>query len=257
MKITPFVLFCMFLLSCTNQRNENQRSTTDTVQLESQAAVNQQRIVIPKKLYGKWIATTIFDSTLTNRKLDPSLRDMYGEALLIIDAPDSLQLEGTMDGGRILIDVLDSLTFRFKYDETGKNYLRYYPSKDVLIRVNKSDKYSTIYRRVKETDHLEILANEKLFDKFFINKFFSDYFTSDELAKIVYLNNGFLTYSPFDFDAIGIKDETGEIVYYAWTFVGDELELFETSHTFDKDSGFAIYKIEKLFKKIKKIKNGY
>jgi len=256
----------VIFFSCTSKtkdsKNVNPNSETvidTTLKIDNSSSIDRAEIIETKNqigknglltnLQGKWINTSLFDSTLVSKQLNPWLYDFYGDLILIINESDSASISGNMDGGIGIINLIDSISFSFP-DRVDNPIFIYSIQKDLIFQ-NINSKNPIIYRRVEEKDRIEIIGNEEAFNKYFIDKFFSDYFSKKEKSKIVDIWNGFETYWPFDFDALALgKNRKAE--YYAWKFDGDTLLLFETSHEYDADSGFPSYKIEKLKKKITK-----
>ena len=118
------------------------------------------------------------------------------------------------------------------------------------------------------------MADEEKFNNFFLSRLFDgnykDVTNSEPIniaiknksfigdpkkTKIERLWNGFETHTPFDFDAILLK-EMGkkEPGYFGWEFAGDTLNLYRTTHKFDEESGFAEYKKAVLYRKLVKQK---
>ncbi len=244
MKPIQIIFFILICFSCKSQIQKNRITYSN---FEEQL-VGENGLITAFK--GDWINTSLFDSTLQKRQLNPWLNDFYGDLRLLINDSDSVTIEGNMDGGKGIIKVIDSISFSFP-DRIDTPTFTYNPDKDLIIL--KSGSYKPIvFRRIDKKDNLKIIANEKFFNQYFIDQFFTGYFSDNEKVRIVEIWNGFETYTPFDFDALGIKGKSDKVEYYAWKFIGDTLELYETSFKYDDDSGFAIFKIEKLKKRLTK-----
>jgi hypothetical protein len=258
MKIFGLLTMVIFFISCSthSQDNKSVNSNADSQILidsksESQIHLGRLNNDLIEKLQGEWINTELFDSTLTKKQLHPWLDHFYGDILLIIDLSDSVTINGNMDGGTGNIKIIDSVSFSFP-DRVDEPIFTFSLHKDLIFERIGSNK-PIIYRRINKTDRLDIIADENAFNQFFIDKFFtSDYFTDSERSKIVNIWDGFETYTPFNFDAVGFKGENDTTIYYAWKFVGDVLELYNTSFKYDDDSGFANFKIGKLNRRINK-----
>lgn len=258
MKTLGLLTMILFFISCSNyaQHNKPANSNADSQILidsisDSQIDLEEINNSLSEKLKGKWINTELFDSTLTKKKLQPWLHHFYRDLLLIIDQNDSVTIIGNMDGSKEKIKIIDSVSFSFVniFDEP---VFTYSIDKDLIYEKTNSNTQIT-FRRVNDTDRLDIIADEDAFNQFFIDKFFTpDYFTESEKSKIVNIWNGFVTHTPFNFDAVRFKSENDTMIYYAWKFVDDVLELYDTSFKYDDESGFAKFKIEKLNRRIYK-----
>lgn len=258
MKIFGLLTMVLFLISCSTHSQDNKSVDSNAnsqilIDSKSESQMDFERLnnSLIEKLKGEWINTELFDSTLTKKKLHPWLDHYYGDILLIIDLSDSVTISGNVDGGTGKIIIIDSVSFSFP-DRIDEPIFKYSIQKDLIYERIGSNK-QIIYRRVNNTDRLDIIADENAFNQFFIDKFFTlDYFTESERSKIVNIWDGFETYTPFNFDAVGFKGENDTTIYYAWKFVGDVLELYNTSFKYDDDSGFANFKIGKLNRRINK-----
>lgn len=241
-------------ISETTSTIDNLTNTSTTLLFDTASTSKTQNIFgksgLLTNLQGSWVNTSLFDSTSIKKQLSPWLNDFYGDLLLVINGSDSAAIYGNMDGGESIMEVIDSITFAIpdRYDYPTFTYSL---ENDLIFQIDKYND-SIIFRRVRKNDNLEIIANEKTFNQFFINKFFSDYFSDNEKVKIVEIWDGFETYRPFDFDAVAIKDENKIVSYYAWEILRDTLYLYETSYEYDDNSGFPDYKIEDLKQKIVK-----
>lgn len=270
MKLRQIILLTLIFWSCSSQVQEKKntksitKSIKDTIStidnLTNTAStfsfdttsINKIQNVVGKSglltnLQGNWINTSLFDSTLISKQLSPWLKDFYGDLLLVINGSDSAAIYGNMDGGEFTMEVIDSISFSISSMIT----FTYSIENDLIYQVDYNHD-SIIFRRVRTEDNLELIANEKAFNKYFINKFFSDYFSENEKTKIVEIWAGFETYRSFDFDAVAIKDENRQVRYYAWKIISDTLLLYETSYEYDDNSGFPNYKIEELKQKLVK-----
>ncbi len=265
MEKTLIILLIIYLSSCNSKINENEtvesgNQTNDVIKpkIDTVSNIDNTTAKIPEVLktgnglvsnfQGTWINTSLFDSTSINKKLSPWLNEFYGDLLLIINENGTVEISGNMDGGSPKIELIDSLNFYIP-NRVDNPTFTYSPQRDLIFENFTSDD-QIIFRRVNENDNLDIIADEDAFNRYFIDNFFGDYFSESEKAKIVSIWDGFETYTPFEFDALVIKNDNGEVESYAWEFVGDTLLLFETSFEYDKDSGFANYKVEKLKQKL-------
>lgn len=79
-----------------------------------------------------------------------------------------------------------------------------------------------------------------------IDNLFKDFLPDDMLSNISYVSLGTETYEPFDFDALGMKNEQSNLDYYGWEINGDSLKLYQTKETVNQNSGFAYYDKSKL-----------
>lgn len=203
-------------------------------------------------LKGNWVNTILLDSTLLNRKVQPYINSFCCNLLLSIEQDKSVNLQGLIDNGELLIQKKDSISFTL-VDDNGSDFgeFKYLVNQDLIVQIDNS-KPLFYYKRVQNTIPINIIQDEIKFKNFFVNQLFTNYFSEKEKERIVYIYAGFETFNPFDFDAIGLKDDRDTTIFYAWNFKGDQLELFYTSFVFDDESGFIIYKKEKLFKRISK-----
>ncbi|NOU62010.1 hypothetical protein [Marinifilum caeruleilacunae] len=204
---------------------------------------------LDNRLSGEWINTTLVDSTVVKKQLNPYIFQFYGDLRLSISTSDHVNLYGNMDGAESLLERIDSKTFSIP-DRFDNPKFEYQEERDLIIQ-NPESKFPIIYRRIKKSDPLHIIQSEEKFSKYFIHLFFKD-FKLDENEEITDLWIGFDTYFPFDFDAIGIKKKSGEVQYYAWKIENHTLYLYETKTSYDEESGFSNYHMGKLSRTIKK-----
>lgn len=272
MRLRLSFLILIILVSCSEPKQENKTELTKTT--ETQPAEKNQSLKASQldgKLHGEWINTALFDSTLTQKKLSPWLGFFYGEMYLKINGSDSVYIEGNMDGGRSKILIKNSLQFALpEYSEEPT--FTYLEKQDLILR---KDPYQTFqFRRKRATEDISFMGDEEKFNTFFLKQLFeSNYkditgpesisisiknnsFIGDpKKTKIEHLWNGFETHTPFDFDAILLK-EIGkkEPEYFGWEFSGDTLKLYSTTHKFDEESGFAEYEKATLYRTLIKQK---
>ena len=238
-----FVITILFCLSCSQERKEEkavtQKETGNKSLEEANAKTANPKEGISEKLYGEWINTSLFDSTLAQRKLYPWLNEFYGDLYLTINRSDSLNIGGNMDGGDVKVNFTDEFHFSTT-DRIDNPTFAYLPDRDLILLKTKN--YSVLFRRIRKSDARQIIGNEEKFNRYFIDKFFvDDYFKGIKKPMFTTVWNGFETFTPFDFDAVGIENEKGEIEYFGWEFRGDTLKLYSTSFKEDDESGFLLY----------------
>lgn len=215
-------------------------STTNKVDNMNQSNDSKLKNGLLKAMSGKWINKALFDSTLKKRQISPWFRDFVGDLVLIIENTDSVNDYGNSDGGINKIVVIDSISFLVP-DRIDKPIYKYDPKID-LIAYQVSSNHKIVFRRVKNDDQLDIIANQEKFDKYFINKFFGSTNLKDQIVSI---SDGFESSAPYDFDAFSLKDSNDKETFYAWKIVADTLKIYFTSSTYNKHE-YLDYKIEKL-----------
>lgn len=242
------LLLFIMLFSCAYQstKKEQKSEATNNVLLEKP---HQDTLSngLSLALKGEWINTALFDSTLLQKKLQPWLGQFYGDLYLKIDSSDIIVANGNMDGGETTLEAIDSLSFTIanRVDHPLFVYLK----KENMIQLTKPYYPPMLFRKVKPTDNLEIIGNEEAFNEYFIKRLFlDDYFDHSNPFNITAIWNGFLTYQPFDFDALVIEDQDGKSEIYGWEIKDGVLKLYATSYTVDEESGFAIYSRGKFVK---------
>ena len=250
MKIINQIIFLVLLcFACVNRVQKNDKVNHTEIDETGFNGLSVGNNGLVSAFKGDWINSSLFDSTMQKRKLAPWLYQFYGNLHLLVGDSDSVLIQGNMDGGKSVIKLIDSISFSIP-DRVDIPVFTYSPEKDLIFQ--KSDYRTIVYRRVKDYDNLSIIMNQEIFDRFFIIKFFADYFTDNEIDNIITIWDGFETHTPFDFDTIGIKADNDSIRYYAWKFNEDTLELYNTSFKYDDDSGFAMFEIEDLWKILSK-----
>lgn len=199
---------------------------------------------------GLWINTSLFDSTKIKRKLSPWINEFYGTAILEFKK-DTVLLLGCMDGGPIeKIKILS--TTSFTTDEISFRPKFQYIEKLDLIKMTANDNSLTvIFRRVKPSDKIEIVKDEKKFENYFKTLFFDKFLKADKNLKVDKLWIGFETHTPFEFDAFGVRTKTGDIQYFAWEQTSNTLRIYRTTKNTDTDSGFYFWTKGKLEREIK------
>jgi hypothetical protein len=189
------------------------------------------------KFNGRWVNTSLFDSTRIKKKLSPWISEFYGTAVLEISR-DSIALFGCMDGGQIekpkVIGATKFTTSEMSFEPT----FEYLESSD-LVKMTTKDKFLTItFRRVKTSDRLDIITDEKKFENYFRSLFFDKYLVADKNLRVDKLWIGFETHTPFEFDAFGVKTNSRDIQYFGWELTDNSLKIYKTTRTTDNDSGF-------------------
>jgi hypothetical protein len=234
----------LLLLSACGSRSGQNPSQFDNPELDSP---KNRRLAngLVMEMRGEWINTSLFDSTITQKKLNKWIWDFYGDLHLVIDESDSITIEGNMDGGDCRINLIDSTSFSLPCRIDTPHY-KYSFNRNLIYSVIGSND-TIVFRKVNKDDKLDIIANEEYFNKFFIDKLFTnEYFKEQKKPDFIELWDGFETFTPFTFDAVAIKFNEDSIYYLSWQFKNDTLELYNTSYKYDEDSGFRIYKIEDL-----------
>lgn len=200
--------------------------------------VQESTSELAKDMIGKWVNTTLFDSTLQQQRIAPWINQFYGHLLIEIRDNQSVQIEGNMDGSDSPIKIIDSNSFTIT-GRTDKLKVEFDRDRKMLTLTTNHQSY--LFRPIKNTDKIEIIGDEQAFNNFFKSKLFSNY-----SLDIEYLWTGFETYQPFDFDALGVKTDSSKLEMYAWEMIGDTLMLYQTTKSTDQESGFTFYKRGKL-----------
>jgi hypothetical protein len=241
MKKYCLVILILFIFSCASKKHDAISSDT----IEKSNSIEDTLLMrngLLEKLNGQWINTTLFDSTLIRRELAPWIDQFYGDLYLEITDADTIIIKGNMDGGNTNIKIIDKYSFSF-LERVDHPVFNYSPQTDLVTEKTTGGKI-IIFRRVKKEEDADIVGNVESFNTFFIGQFFTDdYFKQKAKPEIADIWSGFLTYTPFTFDAVAIKNKQGKEEWYAWKFKGDTLELYNTTSTEDNESGFSIYKI--------------
>ena len=267
-----FIVFLFLAVSCSQNKTKEQTEVKDLSVAGNSTKATENEKQLDKKLWGEWINTALFDSTLSQKKLAPWLPSFYGEIYLKISANDSIAIEGNMDGGKTKI-AIDS-PYRFTLSELSTEpTFTYSENLDLLLRTSPYDTF--LFRRKRSTDNLSFMADEEKFNNYFLKQLFEGNYldlTFNDQTKITVKNKSFLgdpkktkikrlwsgfeTFTPFGFDAIQLS-ETGqkEPQFYGWEFSGDTLKLYSTTNKFDEESGFSKYKRGKLYRKLIKQKS--
>jgi hypothetical protein len=204
---------------------------------------------LSNKVIGQWINTSLFDSTLLQKKLSPWISEFYGTAVLQIDSKDSILIYGCMDGSKIKLNVLGEYGFTTE-DVTYLPKFEYLENSDLIKMTTLNNLWTVIFRRVKSSDRLDIIEDEKKFEAYFINQFFHKFLIKDKTLKIDELWIGFLTHTPFDFDAIGVKTKK-DTEYFGWELNKNTLRLYKTKRKVEADSGFYFWEKGNLYREIK------
>jgi hypothetical protein len=211
---------------------------------------NGQTKVLTDKFYGQWVNTSLFDSTKIKRKLSPWINEFYGTAILEISR-DTLVLFGCMDGGPMekvkIIDASHFTTSEISFEPK----FEYLEKSDLIKMTTKGNFLSVVFRRVKSTDKLDIVTDEKKFEDYFKSLFFDSYLKADKGLTIDKLWIGFETHTPFEFDAFGVRTKTGDIQYFGWEQTDRTLRVYQTTRNTDNDSGFYYWTRGKLDREIK------
>ncbi len=250
-KIAVF-LFLLLVVSCNSKTLDQSVANSNNVINNENKVFNLMKNGLIEPLKGNWVNTILLDSTLLNRKIQPYTNFFCCNLLLSIEQNKSLNLQGLNDNGELIIQKQDSISFKL-VDDNGADFgeFKYIVDQDLIVQFSNS-KPLFYYKRAQNSIPVTIIQDEMNFKNFFVNQLFTNYFSEKEKEQIVYIYAGFETFFPFDFDAIGIKDERDSTIFYAWNFKGDQLELYYTSFIYDDESGFEIYKKEKLYKRISK-----
>jgi hypothetical protein len=243
MNRTLIIISLLFCFSCSQQKNEEkavaQAQKVNKPIEEAIAKTVNSKVRLSEKLYGDWINTSLFDSTLAKHRLYPWVKEFYGDLHLTINKGDSLNIRGNMDGGDVRINVKDEYHFSTKGRVDNPTF-EYLPDRDLLHIKTKNN--SMLFRRIGKADAKQIIGDEHRFNQFFINKYFTaDYFIGADRPKFTTIWCGFETFTPFNFDAVGINNGKGDIEYFGWEFSGDTLTLYSTTYDVDDESGFRIY----------------
>ncbi|KAA9338854.1 hypothetical protein [Adhaeribacter soli] len=258
-------LLLIILVSCSKPKKQVQAEKKELAVASSSENAIKSTKQLDKKLQGEWINTALLDSTLTQKKLEPWLSSFYGEMYLKINQKDSIDIEGNMDGGIIKIEIKNPFSFKIP-NYTEEPTFTYLENQDLIQQKVAYHKF--LFRRKRATEDISFMADEEKFNNFFLKKLFEgnyleltnsginkisindkSFIGDPKKTKIERLWSGFETFTPFDFDAIQLK-EIGkkEPEYFGWEFSGDTLKLYSTSHKFDEESGFAKYERGKLYR---------
>lgn len=214
-----------------------------------QSVGQNTKIKLSDKFKGHWVNASLFDSTTVKRKLSPWINEFYGTAILEF-TKDTVLLLGCMDGGPIEKMKILSTT-SFTTDEMSFQPKFQYIEKLDLIKMTTNDNFLTvIFRRVKSTDRLDIVTDEKKFENYFKAMFFDKFVKADKSLKVDKLWIGFETHTPFEFDAFGVRTKSGDIQYFGWEQTGNTLRIYQTTKNTDSDSGFYYWTKGKLDREI-------
>jgi hypothetical protein len=244
-----YLMLIIVLISCSGQGDKSsgeivEKSTFETDTNENKQKADTLEILdngLMSKLKGDWITTILPDSILQTREILRWKNVFYGDLMISIHDNDTVIISGNMDWGPLKYEVVDEKTFILP--EWNNTKVIYSPEKDLIYWGGTAT--GRVFERFPSNDFVEIISNEKLLMEYVINILFKDdYLPKGFASKIKYISLGLETYTPFTFDAIGIENQNKEIEYYGWKFIGDTLNLYKTSFTYDDDSGFISYKLE-------------
>jgi hypothetical protein len=209
------------------------------------------RDLLSDKMVGRWVNTSLFDSTKIKRKLSPWIDEFYSTVVLQISR-DSIVLYGCMDGGPIKkIKLINNLSFTTPEINFEPKF-EYIEKTDLIKMTTKNNFLTVVFRRVGLTDRLDIVADERKFEDYFKSLFFDNYIKADKNLKVDKLWIGFKTHTPFEFDAFGVRTKNDDdIQYFGWEQTDKTLRIFETIRHTDNDSGFYFWTKGKLHREIK------
>ena len=175
-----------------------------------------------------------------NNKIQPWKNIFYGNLYLVINDSDTAYWNGNMDGGPFNLVVHSPTKFDL-VQEWGKASFDYSPKNDLLLAGS-----SKTFKRVNDSHLIDIILDESQLQKHIIDKLFMDYLPDTLFSKVKYISLGIETFTPFEFDAIGLKLTEGGLDYYGWEILNDTLKLYNTSSTEDLNSGFSYFHLEEL-----------
>lgn len=242
-------MLIIVLISCSGQGDKSRSEIVEKSTFENDISENKLKADtlelldngLMRKFKGDWITTILPDSILQTREILRWKNVFYGDLMISINENDTLIIRGNMDGGPLKYEIVDEKTIILP--EWNNTKLIYSPEKDLIYLGGKTT--GRVFKKFPNNDFVEIISNEKLLMEYVINILFKDdYLPKDFASKIKYISLGLETYTPFTFDAIGIENQNEEIEYFGWKFIGDTLNLYKTSFTYDDDSGFISYKLE-------------
>jgi len=225
-----------------NWNEKNYLTVVDSVEL-------MDNELLPE-LKGNWVCSEFTDSIFDKKQISSWKHVFYGDLFLSINESDTLSIGGHMDFGEIIFYSEDEKTF-VAVSEWGETKYTY--SKDLDAIFNGEKPNSRIFKRSDKEELMSIIKDEHALMNYVIKRLFtSDYLPKDTISRIKYISLGLETYTPFSFDAIGMENESGEMEYFGWKFIGDTLELYKTKSSYDDDSGFKSYRIGELDSKYTK-----
>ncbi|MFB6320810.1 hypothetical protein ACE1EF_19650 [Saccharicrinis sp. FJH54] len=189
------------------------------------------------EIKGNWITTVIPDSIQINKRVLPWKDIFYGSLALTINDDNTVTISGNMDRESVNYKIIDSSTIELPDFDNSK--ISYSKVNDLIYFGDLPS--SSIYSRMTDDDFTEIIADEDKLMRYIIDLVFDDYLSKDKISKIDYISLGLETYTPFTFDAIGIKNEDGNLDYFGWDIINDTLRFYKTENNYDDDSGFKYF----------------
>jgi hypothetical protein len=241
------------LISCSGKRGKNNNKTPGTEPFGYQTTVSKHEPETIKlldnglmsNLKGEWITTILTDSIPKTREVFKWKNFFLGNLMISIKENDTLIASGERYRDSLKYEVFNSITLVLPERENLR--FVYSPQKDLIYMGGEAS--GDVYRRNTIKDLEKIISDEKLLMEYVINLLFiRDYLPKNFPSKIKYIALDLETYARFTFDAIGIENQTGELEYFGFKFIGDTLNLYRTSSIYDDDSGFTSYKVEEIEK---------
>jgi len=241
-----YSFFILLLISCSGESEKNNETTKinplehKTEETESIKLLNNG---LMSNLKGDWITAVLTDSIPQKREVFRWKNFFLGNLMISIKENDTLIISGERYRDQLKFEVIDSKTLVIP--EWDNIRIVYSQEKD-MIYLGREENF---YRRINIKDFDKVISNEDLLMKYMVNLLFKcDYLPKNFTSKIKYIALDLETYPRFTFDAIGLENQTGEIEYFGWKFIGDTLNLYKTSSIYDADSEFTSYKLEKIEK---------
>ena len=154
------------------------------------------------EIKGNWITTIIPDTIQLNKKILPWKDIFYGFMQITIKDDSTIIISGNVDQGEHTFKVVDSNTIEIKQLENFK--ITYSKDKDLIFLGTVTP--FRVFRRIIDNNLINIIKDENKLMKYIIKMVFSDYLTNEDVMRIEYISLGLETYTPFTFDAIGIKN---------------------------------------------------
>ena len=188
---------------------------------------------------GDWLITILPDTLQANKEVLSWKNIFYGFLLLTIDESNTMILSGNMDQGPLNFTTIDTVSFKLS-PEWGNTKYTYSRENDLIYLGD--EPYSRTFKRLSNDKMIDTIRDSKKLMEYVINKIFIDkYLPQDFTSNIEYISLGLETYTPFTFDAIGIRNQNGELEYFGWEYISDTLKLYKTTSTFDENSGFRYF----------------
>ena len=175
-----FFLFLLFFVSCNSKTQDISSTNPNSETNIEKKEFNLMKNGLIEPLKGNWVNTILLDSTLLNRKVQPYINSFCCNLLLSIEQDKSVNLQGLIDNGELLIQKKDSISFTL-VDDNGSDFgeFKYLVNQDLIVQIDNS-KPLFYYKRAQNTIPINIIQDEIKFKNFFVNQLFTNYFSEKE-----------------------------------------------------------------------------